>query len=66
MECSVSSSKDRKDHLDKETLALLLKFLKIMENAAFLSKDNQVLGCDFYLSLSHICSVILERPFDVD
>ncbi|XP_021902267.1 uncharacterized protein LOC110817858 [Carica papaya] len=41
MECSVSSSKDRKDHLDKETLALLLKFLKIMENAAFLSKDNQ-------------------------
>lgn len=36
------SIRDAKDDANLQSLVLLLKCLKIMENAAFLSKDNQV------------------------
>ena len=42
VECDTLSYQDKKDSLHKQTLMLLLKCLKIMENATFLSTDNQV------------------------
>lgn len=36
------STSESNGEVDLETLALLLKCMKIMENATFLSKDNQV------------------------
>lgn len=43
------SFQDKKDNLHKQNLMLLLKCLKIMENATFLSTENQVyvmyIGC---------------------
>ncbi|XP_048613937.1 wings apart-like protein 1 isoform X1 [Brassica napus] len=41
VECDTLSYQDKKDSLHKQTLMLLLKCLKIMENATFLSTDNQ-------------------------
>ncbi|KAA8515284.1 hypothetical protein F0562_018486 [Nyssa sinensis] len=41
LEKSSSSILESKDNADLESLVLLLKCLKIMENATFLSKDNQ-------------------------
>ncbi|XP_038689899.1 wings apart-like protein 1 isoform X2 [Tripterygium wilfordii] len=41
VEHSPPSTRDVKDDLDLQSLAILLKCLKIMENATFLSKDNQ-------------------------
>ncbi|KAJ0256766.1 Wings apart-like protein 1 [Hirschfeldia incana] len=41
VECDTPSYLDKKDSLHKQTLMLLLKCLKIMENATFLSTDNQ-------------------------
>ncbi|XP_038690884.1 wings apart-like protein 1 isoform X1 [Tripterygium wilfordii] len=41
VEYSQPSTPDVKDYLDLQSLAILLKCLKIMENATFLSKDNQ-------------------------
>ncbi|CAH8372284.1 unnamed protein product [Eruca vesicaria subsp. sativa] len=41
VECDTLSYQDKKDSLHKQTLMLLLKCLKIMENATFLSPDNQ-------------------------
>ncbi|XP_075666383.1 wings apart-like protein 1 [Castanea sativa] len=41
MECNSPSSQGGKNDLNLQSLVLLLKCLKIMENATFLSKDNQ-------------------------
>ncbi|KAK9268097.1 hypothetical protein L1049_010536 [Liquidambar formosana] len=41
LEHSSPSTRESKDDVDLQTLVLLLKCLKIMENATFLSKDNQ-------------------------
>ncbi|XP_009148439.1 uncharacterized protein LOC103871874 [Brassica rapa] len=41
VECDTLSYQDKKDSLHKQILMLLLKCLKIMENATFLSTDNQ-------------------------
>ncbi|KAL0794527.1 hypothetical protein Bca101_065904 [Brassica carinata] len=41
VECDTLSYQEKKDRLHKQTLMLLLKCLKIMENATFLSTDNQ-------------------------
>lgn len=54
---------DSKDVMGIESLVLLLKCLKIMENATFLSKDNQVSSLNLDLALlttsSCTCSPIL-------
>lgn len=42
MEGSSPSTQDTKVDKGMRSLTLLLKCLKIMENATFLSKDNQV------------------------
>lgn len=42
MEYDALSVQDKKDNQHKQSLMLLLKCLKIMENATFLSIDNQV------------------------
>lgn len=42
MEGSSPSAQDAKADKVLQSLTLLLKCLKIMENATFLSKDNQV------------------------
>lgn len=42
MERNSPSSQGGKNDLNLQSLVLLLKCLKIMENATFLSKDNQV------------------------
>lgn len=42
MKDSSLSSKDLRKDKQIKSLTLLLKCLKIMENATFLSKDNQV------------------------
>ena len=42
MEYDALSVQDKKDNHHKQSLMLLLKCLKIMENATFLSIDNQV------------------------
>ncbi|CAN8305562.1 unnamed protein product [Cochlearia groenlandica] len=41
VECDALSVQDKKDNVQKQSLMLLLKCLKIMENATFLSTDNQ-------------------------
>ncbi|KAL5575456.1 hypothetical protein UlMin_017155 [Ulmus minor] len=41
MEDSLPSTQDAEDKMEVQCLVLLLKCLKIMENATFLSKDNQ-------------------------
>ncbi|KAF2620458.1 hypothetical protein F2Q68_00042549, partial [Brassica cretica] len=41
MEYDALSVQDKKDNQHKQSLMLLLKCLKIMENATFLSRDNQ-------------------------
>lgn len=43
-ELSLQSLSDSKDYAALESLVLLLKCLKIMENATFLSMDNQVIS----------------------
>jgi hypothetical protein len=42
VEYDALSVQEKKDNLHKQSLMLLLKCLKIMENATFLSTDNQV------------------------
>lgn len=42
LEKSPTFALDSKDVSGRESLVLLLKCLKIMENATFLSNDNQV------------------------
>lgn len=42
VEYDTLSVEDKKDNLHKQSLMLLLKCLKLMENATFLSTDNQV------------------------
>ncbi|XP_059671097.1 wings apart-like protein 2 [Cornus florida] len=42
LEQNSSSIQESKDNVNLESLVLLLKCLKIMENATFLSKDNQI------------------------
>lgn len=53
MEGGSLSTKDLRNDKRLKSLTLLLKCLKIMENATFLSKDNQVKLC-FYPT-SDIC-----------
>lgn len=42
VEYDALSVQDKTDDLHKQNLMLLLKCLKLMENATFLSTDNQV------------------------
>ncbi|KAL6991034.1 hypothetical protein U1Q18_009157 [Sarracenia purpurea var. burkii] len=50
------SSEEPKEKMDLESLVLLLKCLKIMENATFLSKDNQSHLLEMKGSFNHVGS----------
>lgn len=51
MEVSLPFSPEAKVDVDTRCLSLLLKCLRIMENATFLSKDNQVNNYHWFRNL---------------